>query len=485
MRYAINSMEAIGFGLALCLIVSFTACGGSSSQSASNSGNSNGIATTVNITISDPHTCSGPSGLFAHIYITVTDVQIHASSTAGPNDPGWVDLTPNLKNNPLQIDLLAQANNQCFLASLGSTTELQPGSYQQIRVFLAPNTVSVPRNQCDVTANCVMLSANPGRPLPLNLSSESQTGIKIPSGQIAGGQFTIAAGQTKDLNIDFDACGSIVSQGNGQYRLKPVLHAGEVVLTSTSINGTVIDSVTGHAINGGVTVVALEQKDSGGVDRVVMETIADASGNFVFCPVPAGSYDVVAAAVNGAGTAYAATVITGVQPGNALGTVPLVAETGPNTSSASIMGQVTTSTGSAGTSADIVLSALQPVQINGSQVMVTIPLASQSMATAIVSTASGTGCPTNTECVSYTFAIPALNPSVGAFSTSGHQQPAPPTPGPVDYAIDAQAVILGSGGILDCSPSDLQTSTKSSGGSLSVTAGGTVTASTLAFTGCQ
>ena len=41
-----------------------------------------------------------------------------------------------------------------------------------------------------------------------------------------------AAGQTKDLNIDFNACASIVQQGNGQFRLKPVLHAGEVSLDS-------------------------------------------------------------------------------------------------------------------------------------------------------------------------------------------------------------------------------------------------------------
>jgi hypothetical protein len=471
--------RVIGFGLVLGIVVSFAACGGSSSQSTSNN-----MSATVNITVSDPHTCTGPSGPFSHIYVTITDVEIHASSSAGPNDPGWVDLTPNLKNNPQQVDLLAQANNQCFLASLGSTTQLQPGSYQQIRVFLAANSVSVPGNQCGTSANCVMLSVNPSTPLPLNLSSESQTGIKIPSGQIAGGQFTIAEGQTKDLNIDFDACASIVSQGNGQYRLMPVLHAGEVTLTSTSINGKVIDSA-GQVINGGVTVVTLEQKDSGGVDRVVMETVTDATGNFVFCPVPAGSYDVVAAAVNGAGTAYGATVITGVQPGNALGTVPLVAESGANTSPASITGQITTSTGSAGTPADVVLSALQPVQISGSQVMVTIPLASQSMATALVSTASGTGCPTNTECVSYTLTVPALNPSVGAFSTSGHQQPGSPVPAPVDYAIDAQAVMPGSGGIPDCSPSDVQTSTKSSGGPLSVTAGGAVTASTLVFIGCQ
>ena len=82
---AINSAKAIGFGLALCLMASFSACGGSSSQSTNSSSN---MAATVNITVSDPHTCARPSGPFAHSYVTITDVQIQASSSAGPNDPG-------------------------------------------------------------------------------------------------------------------------------------------------------------------------------------------------------------------------------------------------------------------------------------------------------------------------------------------------------------------------------------------------------------
>lgn len=479
-----NKTKAGGVGLVVCFVLSLTACSGPSSQSMSNE--STNMATTTNITVSDPHTCAGPSGPFSHVYVTITDVQVHASASAGPNDPGWVDLTPNLKNNPQQVDLLAEATNQCFLASLGSTAELQPGSYQQIRVFLADNSVSVPSNHCGTTANCVMVTTDPGTPLPLDISSESKTGIKIPSGQIAGGQFTIAAGQTKGLNIDFDACASIVSEGKGKgrFRLKPVLHAGEVTLTSTSINGRVVDSVTGQPINGGATVVALEQRDAAGIDRVVMETVTDSTGGFVFCPVPPGSYDVVADAVNGSGTAYGATVITGVQPGDTLGTVPLVAETGANTSPASITGEITTSTGSVGTPIDIVVSALQSVQINGSNIQVTIPLALQSMATAIVSTAPG-NCPANTDCASYTLAVPALNPSVGAFSTSGSQQPSPPPLVPVDYAVDGQTVAPNSAGSPDCSPSDLQTSSTSTGNPLSVTAGGTLTASTLGFTACQ
>jgi len=451
---------------------------------------SNGPKTTssapalVNVRVSDPATCSAPQGAFTHIYVTITDVQINASGSAGNSDAGWIDLTPSLAQNPQQVDLLGIANNQCFLATLGSATELQPGTYQQIRILLASNSSSVANNLCGSAANCVMLSSNQA-PQPLLLSSESQTGIKIPAGQIAGGQFVIAAGQTKDLDIDFDACASIVTEGNGQFRLKPVLHGGEVSVTSSSINGKIADSVTGQPIAGGNTVVALEQKDSSGVDRVIMETVTDSTGAFVFCPVPAGTYDVVAVAVSAAQVEYGATVITGVQPGNALGTVPLVAQIGTNQSAASITGQVTTSTGSAATAADITISALQRISVSGSPVLVTIPLASQSAATASIGTAAGATCPASTDCGSYTLSVPAANPSVGSFSTSGSQTPAAPASGPVNYTVDAIASVPGSGGTLDCNPSELQTSTSLKNTPLTVTSGVSITAATLAFSGCQ
>jgi hypothetical protein len=438
---------------------------------------------TVKVTVSDPATCSAPRGSFNHVYVTITDVQIHQSANAGANDAGWVDLTPGLQNNLQQIDMLGIANNQCFLASLGSTTALQAGHYQQIRIFLLDNAQAskVGNNQCGSAANCVVLSAQPNTPFPLQLSSESKTGIKIPSGQIAGGEFVVAAGEVKDLNIDLNACASIVVQGNGQYRLKPVLHAGEVSTTNASISGTVVDSITGTAIVGGNTVAALEQRDSNGVDRVIMETVTDTNGNFVFCPVPAGMYEVVTTAINGSGIAYAATVITGVQPGNSLGNVPVT----PALLPASITGQITTSTGSAGTAADLSLSALQQITVGGSTVMITTPLAQQSAATATLTTAPGPGCPVNTDCVDYTLAVPAANPSVGTFTAGGNQTPTPPPGGVVGYSLDANAFVPGSAGTADCSPSNLQTSQTSTNASLTVLAGGSLTAATLAFTGCQ
>src|SRR2546428_6436333 len=233
---------------------------------------------TVNTSISDPPTCAAPQGPYRHVYVTVNDVLIHQSASASANDAGWIHLASGLKDNPLHVALLGVAI-QCFLAMLGSA-EIEPGTYQQIRVVLAPNSASVNNNKCGNVANCLMLTSDPSNtPQALQLSSETQTGIKIPSGQIAGGSFTIGSGQTKDLNIDFDACASIVVEGNGQYRLKPVLHAGEIDAQSnaTAITGTVVDA-SGAPIVGGNTVVALEQNDGTGLDRVIMEAVPASNG---------------------------------------------------------------------------------------------------------------------------------------------------------------------------------------------------------------
>lgn len=466
--YFLLFLTVVAVGL---LLVS---CGGGTSSTM-------GAATSVTIHISDPATCAAPQGDFSHVYVTITDVLIHQSATAAATNAGWVDLTPNLKNAPMQIDLLGVANNQCFLATLGSIG-IQPGTYQQIRVMLADNSAAISGNKCGSAANCVMLTGDPAQtPHMLLLSSESKTGIKIPSGQLAGGQFSVAEGQVKDLNIDFNACASIVVLGNGQYRLKPVLHAGEVSATSASISGTALDGVTHQPVAGGNVVVALEQRDSNDVDRVIMETVAASDGAFVFCPVPAGTYDIVVTAIDGTGTAYAATVITGVQPGNSLGSVPLTAAALP----ASIKGTITSSTGSAATAADIDLAALQPITVNSVNVMITTPLAQLPAATATLATAPGATCPANTDCVNYTLGVPAANPSVGAFVTTGSQTPAPPAPGTVNYTLEANAFVPGSAGTADCTPAHLQTSQTSASAPLTATAGNTVTAATLAFTGCQ
>jgi hypothetical protein len=434
---------------------------------------------TASVMLSDPSTCTAPNGPYAHVYITVTDIKAHVNATAGDSDPGWVDLTPNLAAGPAQVDLLGLANNQCFLATLGAPLQLQAGNYQQIRVILADNASNNlgKSNACASSANCVVL--NDGSVYPLQLSSEAKTGIKIPSGQIANGGFNIAAGQTKDLDIDFNTCVSIVQQGNGQYRLKPVLHAGEVSTTSSSINGTVVDSGTGKPISGQVTV-ALEQKDTTGIDRIFMSTLTDANGNFVFCPLPTATYDVVIVGQNSAGVVYSPAVITGVSTGSAVSVVQLhalpVVSLGPST----LQGQVTSQNSAnpaAGTVADLQLSTLEAVN---STLTVTVPLVpsfSQSGATLATATASSSSCPSDRDCVNYSLKVSAGPVFAGTFTAGG--TPLTQSTLPASYAVDVIAFVPSSGGQLDCSTSEFKSPV------VTPVASTVVPVSALAFTGCQ
>jgi hypothetical protein len=440
-----------------CLLVAalvVAACNSGSINTASGMGS-------VTVMLSDPATCQAPSGPYSHVYVTITDVQANVSATASDTDGSWVDLTPSLSKAPKQVDLLGLANNKCFLASLGDPLELQAGTYQQIRVILAANNATVSGNMCGSSANCVMLTSDTtNAPHALLLSSEAKTGIKIPGSQISSGGFTIAGGQTKELDINFLTCESIVQQGNGQYRLKPVLHAGEVSAISTSINGTVVDSLTGKAVDGSV-YVAVEQPDTSTakVDRVIMYEKVNADGTFVFCPLPNGTYDVVIMGTSKTGSFYQPTIVTGVSVGSTVGTVKIYLPTA--TPNASLSGTVTAQTAAnAGAIADVQLSALETV----GTATYTIPLpptVSQSSATLSVETAAAVSpatCPAGspsgtTDCAPYTLSLPSGAANIGAWAASGPTLTVTATL--ATYSVDGIATVPNSGGTLDCSPSEV------------------------------
>jgi Domain of unknown function (DUF4382) len=459
-------------GCLLTVAIYLAACSTTTGMSG-NSGTASGMSS-VNLHISDPATCEAPAGPFSHVYVTITDVQVNTSSSADTSDSGWVDLTPNLSSAPRQIDLLGQANNQCFLADLGDALQLQPGSYQQIRLILAPDGTSIANNACGNDANCVVLASD-NSVHDLLLSSEAKTGIKIPSGQIAGGNFTITAGQTMDLDIDFSTCESIVQEGNGKYRLKPVLHAGEVSTTSTSINGKVLDSATGNAVSG-MVLIALEQKDSTGVDRIQRSTLAGSDGSFVFCPLPSGMYDVVIVGARSDGALYQPTVVTGVSVGSTVSTVDLHPPAAAAGSAMTLAGTVTSQNASnMGTVADVQVSVLET--ISGTTYTIPLPpVSGQSSATLSLETASSTSCTTGTDCAMYSMQLPAGGPYIGAWSSGGITLSL--SSSTVSYVVDGMAFVPSSGGTAaDCNPSELK--------SAAYGTGSTGPVQTLAFMQCQ
>ncbi len=470
-RHLIILATAAALGI-LAVLVSCGGGGGSTSTSSA--------MAQVTTVLSDPTTCGPPNGIFSHVYVTVTDVKIHQSSTAGPNDPGWVDLTPGI--SPQTIDLLGNPNNQCFLAQLSNgAVSLSAGSYQQIRIMLA--STGSP-SQCNTLTgnagpNCVV--PNGGSAQPLLLSSQDQTGLKIPSGQIAGGTFTVAAGQAVDLDVHFDACASIVAQGNGQYRLKPVLLAGAVSVQTNLITGQLVDT-SNKPLTGLVAIATLQQKDTAtGFDLIKQElTVDPTTGKFNFCPLLiSGNADLVVVAYDPTNkVAYAASVVTGVAASTTTINVqmkPVTTGTPPtvtNVAQSSLNGEADTSTGTAVISEDVTLTVLQD---DGTGLFVTIPIlppALSSTPTITTLAAGSTGAPptcttANSDCQTYTLLVPPANPFVAAAGSTTFSQ----SSNPMSYKVMGTAT--------KCTPQGVTV------GPVTPTPGGSATMPIMNFTGCS
>lgn len=472
--------------VAIVAVIGFVSCGGSSSTMGPQTGS-------MTVTLTDPPSCKFPNGAFDHVYVSIRSVQAHTSTTANDNTPGWQELAPQLNSTPMQIDLFSAASNTCLLTQLGSNGALPVGTYQQIRLLLVPNDGSggatPPANACGSNGfNCVVL--HDGTVSALQLSSQANTGIKIPPGQVLGGPITVNAGQDVDLNIDFNACASIVQEGNGAYRLKPVLTAGQVSTNTSGISGTIVDAGTSAPVVGGTVLVALEKKDATGADAIFMETTADAAGKFNFCPLPAGAtFDVVATAINGTGVAYNATVVLSVPGGTNVGNIPLQPETGGAAGPATLKGNVTAANGGSAATIDAAVTAQQGVTVpGGGTLMVAIPALPGSTSNISVDSTSASTCSSigvsGANCAGYGLIVPASNPEVGAFN-GGTVTYTPPAGGNVAYTVRVDAFAPGGGGTPSCSPSTLGTNLNSTSAPLVVTAGTTTQVQEVDFAGCS
>ena len=210
---------------------------------------------TLRVALTDAPACG-----FDQVVVTVERVRVHQSMGANDNDSGWTDIAVSPAR---KVDLLSLQNG--LLVDLGQTT-LPAGQYTQLRLMLSSNGAGTPANYVVPTK---------GSMTPMATPSAQQSGLKLIHG------FTIEAGKTTGLVLDFDACKSIVRRGNGSFGLKPVIRVMPMTLTA----------IAGY-VQTGLTEVTVSAQKNG----VVMKaTQPNASGQFVLAPLdPAkGPYDVV------------------------------------------------------------------------------------------------------------------------------------------------------------------------------------------------
>ncbi|MDP3445505.1 MAG: DUF4382 domain-containing protein [Ignavibacteria bacterium] len=142
------------------------------------------------------------------------------------------------------------------LDTLIATGDLDAGTISQIRLILGPE-------------NSVVVD---GVSHPLSTPSAEQSGLKLQIHQ------TFEAGVEYNILLDFDANQSIVLQGNGEYKLRPVLRT-----INTALSGSIKGSISPISLGTSITAT------SNGVDY---STTVNSNGYFMIVGLPAGAYDI-------------------------------------------------------------------------------------------------------------------------------------------------------------------------------------------------
>ncbi|HEU4622945.1 MAG TPA: DUF4382 domain-containing protein [Burkholderiaceae bacterium] len=276
-----STLRSRGAALVAALLLAACGGGGEINGTSSRSG-------TLNVSLTDAPACG-----FDAVNVTVQRVRVHPSETAEDTASGWIDI----RLNPARkINLLNLRNG--VRDTLGQTS-IPEGRYNQIRLVLQSGSV---------LANSVVPSG--GRETALDTPSALQSGIKLIH------NFTVLAGQTVDLVLDFDACRSIVTANAGRYLLKPVVRA------LTTANGATISGSVPTALTVAGATLSLQTLDSNGRPVVVTATTPDAgSGTFQFAPVPAGGNYTLVAAAPGYSTVVVRNVPTSAGGTTAVGTL--------------------------------------------------------------------------------------------------------------------------------------------------------------------
>lgn len=254
---------------------------------------------TLGAAITDAPACG-----FDAVNVTVSKFRVNKNAGASETDAGWSEivLSPARK-----INLLNLTNG--VVEALG-TTLLEAGSYTQMRLVLDPNTGNGLANSIVRTGTTTEVS--------LDTPSAVQSGIKLNA------NFDVLAGQRTDVVLDFDACKSVLTKGNGKYALKPVI----------KVIPTVVNGISGYIapalLTSGVMVTA---QQSG---NIIASTVPNVTtGEFFLARLPVGNYDVVVTA-NG----RAASVIAAVPVATTTSTTVLSTTAAPLNMVASTSGSI-------------------------------------------------------------------------------------------------------------------------------------------------
>jgi hypothetical protein len=193
--YATCTLFAIFFLLSGALFLQLSGCGGGG-------GDGDGSVSTGTLQVGITDSPAFPDFLSVHITILKVVAVPAGKEGLADDDPGL----PVIATFPagLGVEILGLH----FLPQILGTTQVPAGSYNQIRLILAPNQPTL--------SNYVIMTNTPGQRQELKTPSAQQSGLKIV------GKFTVTPGAFNTIVLDFNPNDAIVFAGNsGNIILKP------------------------------------------------------------------------------------------------------------------------------------------------------------------------------------------------------------------------------------------------------------------------
>ncbi|WP_160118647.1 DUF4382 domain-containing protein [Chryseotalea sanaruensis] len=209
------------------------------------------------------------------------------------NNDGWQTIAAY--DEPVTVNILDyQEGNALFLTE----EEISAGTYTEARLIL------------DAPAENVPAANNPG--CYLRYKDGSTQALFIPSGAQSGykvkGSFTLAAGGTVAVTLDFDVRKSIVVAGASErFVLKPVVRL-VANQDAALIEGDYLDFTEGtrvvvYAYEAGGFTTGESEADADGIrfPNAITSTQLNAEGEFTLAFMNAGDYELVFVTVDGEG----------------------------------------------------------------------------------------------------------------------------------------------------------------------------------------
>ncbi len=144
------------------------------------------------------------------VLVTFTEVAVHLS-----DGDAWRTLT--LKGGPSLTCDLIQLSDPAAKSEIAFNEAIPSGHYTQIRLAVASaklyeDGTPTPAVPCDPALTVT------------GFTDGMQHDVNVPSDTIKLNQpFDLAAGQTLNITLDFDAAKSIHETGNGKYMMQPVI----------------------------------------------------------------------------------------------------------------------------------------------------------------------------------------------------------------------------------------------------------------------